>query len=936
MAEGSSSGLKKCLIRRTGQQEQHGVAAASLQELKTKACKLLAIDGASQPITLVLAEDGTIIDDDDYFLCLPQNIKFGVVAKNEKWTCTGGGTSWLEEEITNTDETDSSGEKWKALARQLKNNLSTIILMSEEDLQVLVDVPCSDLARELSDNLLQTQRLQTTLQEILDRREEERQSRQLLELYLQAVEKEKQAISTAQAPEAEEKSSRGTDTVDTRSSGPGSVKRAWMNPHILSVLKEETFPQHSLSTEDLMLIYKEDSEVLSQALTWDKEKTKDLKESCRQELSRQLTSFSPPVKPGIIYKAPESGEKSSGGTDTVDMGSSGPSSVERTSMHRIIFSLLKERSTPELSLGLQDLQMICKEDSEVLSQALFWDKKKTEALKEACLLELYERVQQFFSVEPLRNITKAPEAGEKSSRGTDTVDMGSKGLSSVERAWMNPHILSLLKEEIFPEHSLGSQDLQLICKEDSKVLCQALSWDRKKTEDLKEDCKRELRRRLKPYYTPYSLRTISKVPEDEILPVATDIVDMDSSGPSSVKRAWMNTHVLSMLKKSISPELFLSLQDLELICKEDSKVLCQALSWDRKKTEYLKEKCERELSRRLKPSSFSLMTLSNVPEDEILPVATDIVDMDSSGPSSVKRAWMNTHVLSMLKKSISPELFLSLQDLELICKEDSKVLCQALSWDRKKTEYLKEKCERELSRRLKPSSFSLMTLSNVPEDEILPVATDIVDMDSSGPSSVKRAWMNTHVLSMLKKSISPELFLSLQDLELICKEDSKVLCQALSWDRKKTEDLKEDCKRELRRRLEPYYPPLSPRTLSKVLEGEILPVATDIVDMDSSGPSSVKRAWMNTHVLSVLKENNAPELSLGVQDLKLIYKEDSKVLSQALNWDKKKTEDLKEACGKELSRRLESFNSLESLRSISKGKKKLPESGEGSSSKRKK
>lgn len=43
------------------------------------------------------------------------------------------GTAWLSESV---DEVDSAAEKWKQLARQLKDDLSNIILMSEEDLQV--------------------------------------------------------------------------------------------------------------------------------------------------------------------------------------------------------------------------------------------------------------------------------------------------------------------------------------------------------------------------------------------------------------------------------------------------------------------------------------------------------------------------------------------------------------------------------------------------------------------------------------------------------------------------------------------------------------------------------------------------------------------------------------------------------------------------------
>lgn len=42
-------------------------------------------------------------------------------------------TAWLSESV---DEVDSAAEKWKQLARQLKDDLSNIILMSEEDLQV--------------------------------------------------------------------------------------------------------------------------------------------------------------------------------------------------------------------------------------------------------------------------------------------------------------------------------------------------------------------------------------------------------------------------------------------------------------------------------------------------------------------------------------------------------------------------------------------------------------------------------------------------------------------------------------------------------------------------------------------------------------------------------------------------------------------------------
>ncbi|XP_050787827.1 DNA fragmentation factor subunit alpha isoform X2 [Gopherus flavomarginatus] len=289
--EGPGSGegvspLKQCLIRRKSQQEHHGVAASCLRELRSKACDILAIDKAWEPITLVLAEDGTIVDDEDYFLCLPPNTKFVALARNEKWTSsyTDGGTAWLSRE--SIDEVDCGEEKWKHLARQLKDDLSSIILMSEEDLQVLIDVPCSDLAQELSQNQPKTQMLQDTLQQALDRREEERQSKQLLELYMKALKNEGSILTKASEPDAAPREE--MNLVDTDSSSAGASTKRPLSSEILVALKEKPAPELSLDSQDLELVFKEDTEALALALSWDKEKTEALQQACDQELSRRL------------------------------------------------------------------------------------------------------------------------------------------------------------------------------------------------------------------------------------------------------------------------------------------------------------------------------------------------------------------------------------------------------------------------------------------------------------------------------------------------------------------------------------------------------------------------------------------------------------------------------------------------------------------------
>lgn len=65
-------------------------------------------------------------------------------------------------------------------------------------LQTLVDAPCLELASALGFQEKKAEDLQETLQRVLDRREEERQSKELLQLYLKAVDKEGQQGEASQ------------------------------------------------------------------------------------------------------------------------------------------------------------------------------------------------------------------------------------------------------------------------------------------------------------------------------------------------------------------------------------------------------------------------------------------------------------------------------------------------------------------------------------------------------------------------------------------------------------------------------------------------------------------------------------------------------------------------------------------------------------------
>ncbi|NXU59936.1 DFFA factor, partial [Turnix velox] len=115
--------------------------------------------------------------------------------------------------------------------------------------KVLIDVPRSDLAEELRQSQTKIQVLQDTLQQVLDRREEERQSKQLLELYLEALKNEDSILSKVAASEPVPREE--MDVVDIGSSSTGPSAKTKLSDQILAALKEKPAPELCLDSQDL-------------------------------------------------------------------------------------------------------------------------------------------------------------------------------------------------------------------------------------------------------------------------------------------------------------------------------------------------------------------------------------------------------------------------------------------------------------------------------------------------------------------------------------------------------------------------------------------------------------------------------------------------------------------------------------------------------------
>ncbi|XP_023649246.1 DNA fragmentation factor subunit alpha isoform X2 [Paramormyrops kingsleyae] len=275
------SELKPCKVCNHSREDTFGLAVPSLAQLKARGCETLGFR-ADAPVSVVLEEDGTIVEDEAYFLCLPPNTKFMLLHDKDRWsakTKVDGGTAWLKQESVElaSDCVDSKvpgAEPWHELAVRLSHDLAGVILMSEEELQTLVDVPSSDLATALGFQVDKVRMLQEALQGALDRREEQRQAKELLQLYLKSVEQEgSQAPSRGDVTDSVERPADGTSTFSART---------------LMVLKGKTSPETRLSNQELQMVVNVGVASVASALGWSSERSAALVATCEEELKSRL------------------------------------------------------------------------------------------------------------------------------------------------------------------------------------------------------------------------------------------------------------------------------------------------------------------------------------------------------------------------------------------------------------------------------------------------------------------------------------------------------------------------------------------------------------------------------------------------------------------------------------------------------------------------
>ncbi|XP_056013642.1 DNA fragmentation factor subunit alpha-like isoform X3 [Ostrea edulis] len=159
-----------------------GTVAASLEDLLKKGKLLLGISESEQ-VTAVLEEDGTEISDEDYFAFIRHNTTIMLLKNNQKWLPTGAEVQFAVDEVDNIDGNTELSDRMKQLIAGLHKNITRIITLSNDDLQVIVDIDVSMLAHLLQDTENFAKSIQEACQRHLDERMQTSEAMDLLRLY---------------------------------------------------------------------------------------------------------------------------------------------------------------------------------------------------------------------------------------------------------------------------------------------------------------------------------------------------------------------------------------------------------------------------------------------------------------------------------------------------------------------------------------------------------------------------------------------------------------------------------------------------------------------------------------------------------------------------------------------------------------------------------
>eukprot|EP00794_Sanderia_malayensis_P015439 gene15439-17015_t len=171
-----------------------GIVVSSLNELKLKACEKLELR-PSEDIRVCLHEDGTEIDEEEYFQFLPQQTKFIVSTATDRFSAEMdddmSSLERSESQVVNARDVVDAG---MILEPRLKARLSMdptfFVSLSDEELEKVISLDPEKASIELKKTQDEVLVYQEFCEHELKRRSDLRDATELLKLYKKAVGKD--------------------------------------------------------------------------------------------------------------------------------------------------------------------------------------------------------------------------------------------------------------------------------------------------------------------------------------------------------------------------------------------------------------------------------------------------------------------------------------------------------------------------------------------------------------------------------------------------------------------------------------------------------------------------------------------------------------------------------------------------------------------------
>ena len=166
-----------------------GIVAANLSELKEKSLESLQIEESLSDVDVFLAEDGTLVDDQDYFATIPENTKLLI----KKTSTSEAGFDLVDgsahHEVSESQEfSNKSGTIPQDIVIKVKqigptNSIMGILSMSNNELEILSSLSLNVFVEELGFNCEVARVFLDTVVKELSRRNDLNDATNLLKLY---------------------------------------------------------------------------------------------------------------------------------------------------------------------------------------------------------------------------------------------------------------------------------------------------------------------------------------------------------------------------------------------------------------------------------------------------------------------------------------------------------------------------------------------------------------------------------------------------------------------------------------------------------------------------------------------------------------------------------------------------------------------------------